>query len=54
VNDKMMRKLFTLAALALVAVAFGAGSAAAANHNPPANPGSHFSGEGFSDGRLGA
>ena len=51
----MLRKLLTLGAVALVAVAFGVGSAAA---NPcktsSATPsGNAYGQDGFSDGRLG-
>ena len=41
----MLRKILTLGALVVVAVAFGAGPASAAN--------CHKGGTGFSDGRLG-
>jgi hypothetical protein len=47
----MLRKMLTFGALALVAVAFGVGSASAAHHGQP-NPGWHFGQVGFSDGRL--
>jgi hypothetical protein len=48
----MLRKLLSIGALVVVAAAFGAGPASAANHpgNPPKNPG--LSQDGFSDGRL--
>jgi hypothetical protein len=49
----MLRKMLTLGALALVAVAFGVGPAAA---KPPAGAPAYShgaSGDGFSDGRLG-
>jgi hypothetical protein len=45
----MLRKMLTLGALALVALAFGVGSAAAAHHGPP---GGARAQDGFSDGRL--
>jgi hypothetical protein len=54
----MLRKLLTLGALVVVAVAFGAGPAAA-NNGKPSGPalsnanGKPFSTDGFSDGRLG-
>jgi hypothetical protein len=47
----MLRKLFSLGALVVVALAFGVGNAAAKGGNPPAKPGCHFSQDGFSDGR---
>jgi hypothetical protein len=48
----MLRKLLTLGALVVVAVAFGAGPAAAGNC-PASHAGSHGQqGDGFSDGRL--
>jgi hypothetical protein len=46
----MLRKMLTLVALALVAVAFGVGSATASDHKAPSSL--HQSGDGFSDGRL--
>ena len=49
----MLRKMLTLGALVVVAVAFGAGPAAAGNsckHNPSQSQGQI--GDGFSDGRL--
>jgi hypothetical protein len=51
----MLRKLLTLGAVALVAVAFGVGSAAAKPSSPlKASPsGNAFGHDGFSDGRLG-
>ena len=55
----MLRKLLTLGALVVVAVAFGAGPAAAANNGKPSGSalananGKPFSPDGFSDGRLG-
>jgi hypothetical protein len=48
----MLRKLLSLGAVALVAVAFGVGTAAAKPCNPSHNGGSPFMGDGFSDGRL--
>ena len=53
----MLRKLLSLGALVVVAVAFGAGPAAANNGKPaaPAFANAHgkpFSTDGFSDGRL--
>lgn len=48
----MLRKLFSLGALVVVALAFGVGNAAAKG-SPPAKPGHHFSPDGFSDGRDG-
>ena len=53
----MLRKLLSLGAVALVAVAFGVGTAAAkpGNADPSkASPQGHaFGQDGFSDGRLG-
>jgi hypothetical protein len=52
----MLRKLLSLGALVVVAVAFGAGPASAGNGNSPAHhagPSKPFSSDGFSDGRLG-
>ena len=47
----MLRKLLSIGALVVVAAAFGAGPASAANsHGPNGNPG--YSQDGFSDGRL--
>jgi hypothetical protein len=57
----MLRKLLSLGALVVVALAFGAGNAAA-QPGPPNGPswksdgfsdgrGSHWKGDGFSDGR---
>ena len=47
----MLRKMFTLLALVVVAVAFGVGTASAATHaNGPAGGHGKY-GEGFSDGR---
>ena len=51
----MLRKLLSLGAVALVAVAFGVGSAAAkpGNADPSNCPSGHaFGHDGFSDGRL--
>jgi hypothetical protein len=51
----MLRKMLTLGAVALVAVAFGVGSATAGNHKSPSSShegSSHINGDGFSDGRL--
>ena len=51
---KMLRKMFSLGALVVVAVTFGVGNAWA-KHNPGSSPVSHNSGgsnsTGFSDGR---
>ena len=44
----MLRKMLTLVALVVVAVSFGAGTAAACGHTP----GHGHQGDGFSDGRL--
>jgi hypothetical protein len=53
----MLRKLLALGALVVVAVAFGAGPAAAAKGGEPGKPALHALGgkstDGFSDGRLG-
>jgi hypothetical protein len=54
----MLRKLLSLGALVVVAVAFGAGPAAASNGKPSQSAwsnanGKPFSTDGFSDGRLG-
>jgi hypothetical protein len=46
----MLRKLFSLGALVVVALAFGVGNAAAKG-GPPSKPGLHYSQDGFSDGR---
>jgi hypothetical protein len=50
----MLRKLFSLGALIVVAVAFGVGNAAAKpsppSHGSNSSPG-HFGTDGFSDGR---
>jgi hypothetical protein len=51
----MLRKMLSLGAVALVAVAFGVGSATAGNHKSPSGAhetSSHLTGDGFSDGRL--
>ena len=51
----MLRKLLSLGAVALVAVAFGVGTAAAkpGSSNSSSNPSGHaFGHDGFSDGRL--
>jgi hypothetical protein len=49
----MLRKMLSLGAVALVAVAFGVGSATAGNHKSPSHEtSSHLNGDGFSDGRL--
>lgn len=48
----MLRKMLSLWALVVVALAFGVGSAAAAGHHAPAPGASHWFGDGFSDGRL--
>jgi hypothetical protein len=59
---RMLRKLLSLGALVVVAVAFGAGPAAAKSGNNGNGPsqsawgnanGNKFSSDGFSDGRLG-
>jgi hypothetical protein len=54
----MLRKLLSLGAVALVAVAFGVGSAAAkpgCGDQPSANASANAYGQdGFSDGRLGS
>jgi hypothetical protein len=51
----MLRKLFSLGALVVVALAFGVGNAAAKG-GPPSKPGYSLSygTDGFSDGRLGS
>jgi hypothetical protein len=53
----MLRKMLSLGAVALVAVAFGVGTAAA-NPGKSPSPGSStscpFGHDGFSDGRLGS
>jgi Spy/CpxP family protein refolding chaperone len=49
----MLRKLFSLGALVVVALAFGVGSAAAAKPGPPSKPGHNAGTAGFSDGRDG-
>jgi hypothetical protein len=49
----MLRKMLTLVALVVVAVAFGVGSASAANGHTNGNAGHAQFGDGFSDGRLG-
>jgi hypothetical protein len=50
----MLRKMFSLGALVVVAVTFGVGNAAAKNDRPakPAKPSNGPSTEGFSDGRY--
>ena len=50
----MLRKMLTLGPLVVVAVAFGVGPAAAANHpgNGPSPSHGQQTGDGFSDGRL--
>jgi hypothetical protein len=49
----MLRKMLTLGAVALVAVAFGVGSATASKApSSSAESSSHLNGDGFSDGRL--
>ncbi len=49
----MLRKMLTLLALVVVAVAFGAGPAAAGNEKSPRpSHGNAFGNDGFSDGRL--
>jgi hypothetical protein len=53
----MLRKLFSLGALVVVAVTFGVGSAAAAQSGNPGNSGKQGNGasfkqDGFSDGRM--
>jgi hypothetical protein len=54
----MLRKLLSLGAVALVAVAFGVGSAAAkpgqADPSKASPSGNAFGQDGFSDGRLGS
>ena len=50
----MLRKMLTLVALVVVAVAFGAGPAAADNHGKTGPSATHGTmQDGFSDGRLG-
>jgi hypothetical protein len=49
----MLRKILTLGALALVAVAFGVGPAAANPSHGGPSPSHGPNGNGFSDGRLG-
>jgi hypothetical protein len=52
----MLRKLFSLGALVVVAVTFGAGNAAAKQAPPKpgkSDPAASFKSEGFSDGRMG-
>jgi hypothetical protein len=50
----MLRKLLSMGALVVVALAFGASSALAKNPAPgnPSNSGYHYGQDGFSDGRL--
>lgn len=49
----MLRKVLSLGALIVVAVTFGASSAAAKPSNPPKGQANgHFNVDGFSDGRL--
>ena len=48
----MLRKILALGALALVAVAFGVGPAAASPSHGPGNSSYGQSLDGFSDGRL--
>jgi hypothetical protein len=50
----MLRKMFTLGALVVVAVTFGVGSASATPKNPgsPAVTHGSWNTDGFSDGRL--
>jgi len=49
----MLRKMFSLGALVVVAVTFGVGNAAAKPNNKPQGNGyGQMSGEGFSDGRF--
>ena len=52
----MLRKMFSLGALVVVAVTFGVGNAAASPRNPKSPAVAHSSGgwntDGFSDGRF--
>ena len=48
----MLRKMFSLGALVVVAVTFGAGNAAAKQSGPPKAAPSGLGTDGFSDGRL--
>ncbi len=48
----MLRKMFSLGALVVVALAFGVGNAAAAKPGPPSKPGQTAGTDGFSDGRF--
>jgi hypothetical protein len=49
----MLRKMFSLGALVVVAVTFGVGNASAKPKDANATPhGSAYSWEGFSDGRM--
>jgi hypothetical protein len=51
---KMLRKMFSLGALVVVAVTFGVANASAAPKNPGSSAVSHSNGhwtDGFSDGR---
>jgi hypothetical protein len=50
----MLRKMFSLGALVVVAVTFGVGNAAAQHGKPgqPGKPGSNAAPSGFSDGRY--
>jgi hypothetical protein len=49
----MLRKLFSLGALVVVAVTFGVGNAAAKNKpGNPGNAGGNAQTQGFSDGRM--
>jgi hypothetical protein len=49
----MLRKLFSLGALVVVAVTFGVGSAAAKGKpGHPGKPGGNAQTQGFSDGRM--
>jgi hypothetical protein len=47
----MLRKMFSLGALVVVAVTFGVGNAAA-KPDKPGKPANNAGSEGFSDGRL--
>jgi hypothetical protein len=50
---KMLRKMFSLGALIVVAVTFGVGSAAAKpKPGNPGKPGGNAQTQGFSDGRM--